>query len=78
MTAQLIVDLSKINSPTDLRRLNTAQLPAVCEQLREYLIKTVAARGGHFAAGLGLFPRAAKVFMMPLASVIQALQLARH
>jgi len=53
MTAQLIVDLSKINSPTDLRRLNTAQLPAVCEQLREYLIKTVAARGGHFAAGLG-------------------------
>ena len=42
-----------IDSPADLRRLPEAELPAVAEELRKYLIDTVSQMGGHFAAGLG-------------------------
>jgi len=45
--------LSKIDSPVDLRALPPEALPEVCRELRDYLINTVATRGGHFAAGLG-------------------------
>jgi len=45
--------LSGINSPADLRVLPAELLGEVCRELREYLINTVATRGGHFAAGLG-------------------------
>jgi 1-deoxy-D-xylulose-5-phosphate synthase len=45
--------LSKIESPADLRALPVESLGEVCRELREYLINTVATRGGHFAAGLG-------------------------
>ena len=45
--------LSRIDSPQDLRALAASELGAVCAELRDYLIHTVATRGGHFAAGLG-------------------------
>ncbi len=45
--------LSGIQTPADLRALPAADLTAVCGELREYLIRSVATRGGHFAAGLG-------------------------
>jgi 1-deoxy-D-xylulose-5-phosphate synthase len=45
--------LSKISSPADLRALPVESLGEVCHELRQYLINTVATRGGHFAAGLG-------------------------
>lgn len=45
--------LRSINSPADLRARPENELGAVCSQLRDYLIRTVATRGGHFAAGLG-------------------------
>jgi 1-deoxy-D-xylulose-5-phosphate synthase len=45
--------LVQINEPADLRRLPDTRIPAVCDELRQYLIQTVATRGGHFAAGLG-------------------------
>ena len=45
--------LSRIDSPADLRTLAVGDLGAVCAELRDYLIHTVATRGGHFAAGLG-------------------------
>jgi 1-deoxy-D-xylulose-5-phosphate synthase len=45
--------LSRIDSPTDLRRLPPEQLGAVAAELREFLIQTVSQMGGHFAAGLG-------------------------
>jgi 1-deoxy-D-xylulose-5-phosphate synthase len=45
--------LSKIQTPADLRALPPGELPGVCRELREYLIRSVATRGGHFAAGLG-------------------------
>ncbi len=45
--------LAKIDSPTDLRRLQPAQLLTLAAELREFLIQTVSQMGGHFAAGLG-------------------------
>ena len=45
--------LAKIDSPTDLRRLQPAQLVPLAAELREFLIQTVSQMGGHFAAGLG-------------------------
>ncbi|MDH3925235.1 MAG: 1-deoxy-D-xylulose-5-phosphate synthase [Xanthomonadales bacterium] len=45
--------LSAISSPADLRQLDEEQLPQVADELRRYLIESVATSGGHFGAGLG-------------------------
>jgi 1-deoxy-D-xylulose-5-phosphate synthase len=45
--------LETINYPPDLRRLPAAKLTDLAGELRQYLIHSVATRGGHFAAGLG-------------------------
>ena len=45
--------LSKIESPADLRALDREDLPAVADELREFLIQGVARCGGHFGASLG-------------------------
>jgi 1-deoxy-D-xylulose-5-phosphate synthase len=45
--------LESIHLPADLRRLPTSKLPAVADELRQFLIQSVSTRGGHFAAGLG-------------------------
>jgi 1-deoxy-D-xylulose-5-phosphate synthase len=45
--------LSAIESPADVRKLHAAQLPALAQELRDFLIQSVSTRGGHFAAGLG-------------------------
>ena len=46
--------LSKINSPSDLRRLNKKYLPQVSEELRQFIIDVVSEKGGHFGASLGV------------------------
>jgi 1-deoxy-D-xylulose-5-phosphate synthase len=45
--------LERISSPADLRALPASDLPRLADELRQFLIRTVATRGGHFAAGLG-------------------------
>src|SRR6186713_734492 len=45
--------LRAANLPAELRALPENRLGEVCTELREYLIRSVATRGGHFAAGLG-------------------------
>src|SRR6188768_1479431 len=45
--------LRSANLPPELRALPENRLIEVCAELREYLIRSVATRGGHFAAGLG-------------------------
>ena len=45
--------LSAIGCPADLRQLNEDQLPQVADELRRFLIESVASSGGHFGAGLG-------------------------
>ncbi len=46
--------LTRIDSPADLRRLEKSQLPALAQELRTFLIDSVAATGGHLAPGLGV------------------------
>ena len=46
--------LATIDSPADLKRLPEGQLPALADELRAYLIESVASSGGHFGAGLGV------------------------
>jgi 1-deoxy-D-xylulose-5-phosphate synthase len=45
--------LESIETPADLRKLDDAQLPSVADELRSFLIDSVASAGGHFGAGLG-------------------------
>jgi 1-deoxy-D-xylulose-5-phosphate synthase len=45
--------LTRIDSPTDLRRLADEQLPQLAEELRASLLDSVARSGGHLSAGLG-------------------------
>src|SRR5476651_1148972 len=46
--------LARIDLPADLRQFPEQELPAIAEELRAYLIESVAASGGHFGAGLGV------------------------
>jgi len=46
--------LSRIDSPADLRQFDEAELPAIAQELRDYLIESVATSGGHFGANLGV------------------------
>ncbi len=45
--------LETINSPADLRRLPRTQLPRVADELRAYLLDSVARTGGHLSSNLG-------------------------
>src|ERR671938_973419 len=45
--------LESINTPADLRRLPPEQLPAVAEEIRQYIIETMSRVGGHTGASLG-------------------------
>lgn len=46
--------LDRIEIPSDLRELESDQLPQLCTELREFLLYSVNQSGGHFAAGLGV------------------------
>jgi len=46
--------LDQISGSEDLKRLSLAELPLICDQLREYLLYSVGQSGGHFGAGLGV------------------------
>lgn len=46
--------LNELNTPEDLRRLTPEQLPEVCRELRQDIIKEVSCNPGHFAASLGV------------------------
>ncbi|HYV98473.1 MAG TPA: 1-deoxy-D-xylulose-5-phosphate synthase [Gemmatimonadaceae bacterium] len=46
--------LSRIHSPSDLKRLERRDLPALAEEMRAFLIDTCAKTGGHIGAGLGV------------------------
>ncbi|MDX2288125.1 MAG: 1-deoxy-D-xylulose-5-phosphate synthase [Hyphomicrobiaceae bacterium] len=46
--------LGDIDSPADLRRLDRADLPRLCDEVRADLIDIVSTTGGHLGAGLGV------------------------
>lgn len=45
--------LDNIKSPSDLRKLDVSQLPALCTEIREFLIENLAKNPGHFASSMG-------------------------
>ncbi len=45
--------LSSIESPADVRRLTRAQLLPLADELRSYLLQSVARTGGHLSSNLG-------------------------
>ena len=45
--------LDSIQSPADVRRLSPAQLPALADELRAFLINSVSQTGGHLSSNLG-------------------------
>ncbi|MBR6539710.1 MAG: 1-deoxy-D-xylulose-5-phosphate synthase, partial [Bacteroides sp.] len=45
--------LDTLHNPEELRKLSVDQLPEVCKELREDIIKQVSCNPGHFAASLG-------------------------
>jgi 1-deoxy-D-xylulose-5-phosphate synthase len=46
--------LTQINSPQDLRKLKTEELPEVCQELRKDIINELSHNPGHFASSLGV------------------------
>ena len=46
--------LGRINNPDDLRKLSVDQLPEVCRQLREDIVREVSVNPGHLASSLGV------------------------
>jgi 1-deoxy-D-xylulose-5-phosphate synthase len=45
--------LETINNPADLKKLKPEQLPALAEELRQFLLETVSTTGGHLGSNLG-------------------------
>ena len=46
--------LSKIIFPDDLRMLEVNQLPQLCEELRQQIVKELSVNPGHLASSLGV------------------------
>jgi 1-deoxy-D-xylulose-5-phosphate synthase len=46
--------INKINSPIDLKAVNRKDLPAVCTELREFIIDEVSKNPGHLGSSLGV------------------------
>lgn len=46
--------LDSLDSTSQLRELESTQLPELAKELREYLLYSVGQSGGHFGAGLGV------------------------
>ncbi len=46
--------LSTIQSPDDVKRLSREELEPLCEELRQTIVNTVSANGGHLSSNLGV------------------------
>lgn len=46
--------LKNIDTPEDLRRLGTSELPEVCKELRQKIIDELSCNPGHFGSSLGV------------------------
>ncbi len=53
MTSTSYPLLETVNDPAELRRLTRAQLPALAEELRAYVLESVSKTGGHLSSNLG-------------------------
>ncbi len=65
--------LDKISSPSDVKKIDAHEMPALCQEIREFLINNVAKTGGHLASNLGaveLSVAVHKVFDSPTDHII--------
>lgn len=65
--------LSWVNSPKDIKKLNTDELNELCSEIREMLISTVSKTGGHLASNLGVVELTValhKVFNSPVDQIV--------
>lgn len=46
--------IEKIDTPDDLKKLKVTDLPAVCQELRNYILEQLAHNPGHLGASLGV------------------------
>lgn len=46
--------LSQIRRPSDLRQLDYEQLPELCAEIREFLVRQISRTGGHLSPNLGV------------------------
>ena len=46
--------LRRVSSPTDLKSLDAKELPALCDEIRAFLLESVQATGGHLGSNLGI------------------------
>ena len=46
--------LDGVDSPADLKKMSTAQLQQLADELREFLLYTTGVSGGHFGSNLGV------------------------
>lgn len=46
--------LNNINNPTDLKKISISDLPELCSELRDFMVRTISNTGGHLGAGLGV------------------------
>ena len=45
--------INKIDSPADLKKVNLEELPAVCAELRQFIIEALSKNPGHLGSSLG-------------------------
>ena len=45
--------LNRINSPSDVKKLNSSELKTLCNELRQYIINVLSENPGHLASSLG-------------------------
>lgn len=45
--------LTKINAPSDLKKIKLDELPALCEEIRQFIIEVMSVNPGHLGASLG-------------------------
>ena len=46
--------LERINAPGEIKTLPASDMPALCEEIRQFLIKSVSETGGHLSSNLGV------------------------
>ena len=46
--------LEKIQKPNDINKIPADQLPALAEEIREFIIESLSKTGGHLASNLGV------------------------
>ena len=65
--------LDKVNSPSDLRKLDNSELKLLADDIRAYILEVISQTGGHLAAGLGtveLYISLHYIFRTPIDKII--------